>query len=180
MPHGVGDLADRGMSFHGFHNHRHQIAGTTRGVFHGFHGGLPLGLIAFRSHGAQAFYLLALQRFVDVLQRNRFLVLQCKAIHPDHDCFLLIDGLLIFVSGVLDFLLHEAALDRLQHAAHGLNLFQIGERVGLNLVGQRFHVVRAGQGIDGLGRTRFVGDDLLGAQRDARRLLGGQCQRFVK
>ena len=43
----------------------------------------------------------------------------------------------------------------------------------LDAVGGGFDEVGAGKGIDGLGDAGFVGDDLLGAEGDARGLFGG-------
>ena len=53
-------------------------------------------------------------------------------------------------------------------------------RARLDLVGQRLDEVGAGEGIDGVGDARLVGEDLLRAQRDLRRALGGQRQRLVE
>ena len=53
-------------------------------------------------------------------------------------------------------------------------------RLRLDLVGQRLDEVRPGQRVDGVDDAGLVGDDLLGAQRDARRPLGRQPERFVE
>src|SRR5208337_628666 len=69
--------------------------------------------------------LLALQRLVTPLQRNRLLFFQFEGVHADNHSFVTIDSLLVFVRGVLDLLLDESSFDGLQRAAHGINLFQI-------------------------------------------------------
>ena len=50
----------------------------------------------------------------------------------------------------------------------------------LHIERQPFDEIRAAQRIDGIGDTRFICEDLLRAQCNPRRILGGQCQRFVK
>ena len=76
--------------------------------------------------------------------------------------------------------MHVAALDVPQHPAQSNDFFQVPVSVCLDLVGQRLQVVGAGNRIDGLRHARFIGNDLLGAQRHTRRLLGGECQRLIK
>ena len=48
-----------------------------------------------------------------------------------------------------------------------------------DLVSQRFNGFAAAHRIGGIGNARFVGDDLLGAQRQAGGFLGGKRQRLV-
>src|SRR5208283_4680106 len=153
VAHGVGDFADRGVGFHGFDNHRHQVSGSARRVFNLLDRGLPLRLIAFGAHGTQALHLAALQRLVNPLQRDGFLIVEMEGVHPHDDGFLVIDRPLILVGGVLDLLLDEPALDGLQRAAHGFNLIDVGTRACFNLVGQRFNVVRARERVNGLRRA---------------------------
>ena len=50
----------------------------------------------------------------------------------------------------------------------------------LDLVGQRLDEVGAGERVDGVGGAGLVGEDLLGAQRDARGALGRQRERLVE
>ena len=49
----------------------------------------------------------------------------------------------------------------------------------LDLVGQRLDEVGARERIDGVGRPGLVGDHLLGAQRELRRVLARQRERLV-
>ena len=49
----------------------------------------------------------------------------------------------------------------------------------LNFVGEMLDGVGAGNGIDGVGDTGFVGDDLLRAQSDERGVFGGEGEGFV-
>ncbi len=92
---------------------------------------------------------------------------------------LFIDGLLVFVGRILNFLLDEAALDGLQHSAENFDLSEIFSRALFNFVRERLDVIRSGQRIDRLRSARLVGNYLLRAQGDAGCLLGGQGQSFV-
>ena len=49
------------------------------------------------------------------------LLLDSEPVHSDNDRLQSIHALLVFVSRVLDLLLHKAAFDRLQHAAQGID-----------------------------------------------------------
>ena len=115
-----------------------------------------------------------------MLNRNRFLLFDLETVHAHNDCILLIDLLLVFIGGVLDFLLHVAALDGFQHSAENFDFAQIFGCAFFNFAGQGFDVIGSGEWINGLRRARFVGDDLLGAQGDSGRLLCGQGQSFVE
>ena len=65
------------------------------------------------------------------------------------------------------------------HAAVALDLVHRRPRPALDLVGEGLQVVRAAEGVDRPGHADLVGQDLLGAQRDQRRLLGGQPEGLV-
>ena len=61
-------------------------------------------------------------------------------------------------------------------------LVEVGEQLlglALHLVGQRLDEVRPAERVGDVGDVRLVGDHLLGAQGDARRLLGRQRHRLV-
>ena len=57
--------------------------------------------------------------------------------------------------------------------------FQVILHAALDGIGQPFDVFAAAHRVGRIGDAGFIRDDLLGAQRDARGLLGGQRQRFV-
>src|SRR5262249_38667105 len=120
--HGVGDFADSGAGFDRVENSRHEVLAGLGGVTNRRDSALPRSGIAFGAQGADTLDLLALERLVDSLNRDWILVLLRKAVHADDRCFSMIDSSLIFVGGVLDFLLYEAALDGLQHSAESLDL----------------------------------------------------------
>ena len=83
------------------------------------------------------------------------------------------------VGGFSDLFLRISPLDRLDHAAHRIEFVEVVECAPLHFEGQTFQKVRTTQRIDRLRHSRFISDDLLGAQRDACRFLGRQGQRFV-
>ncbi len=59
---------------------------------------------------------------VDALNRDRLFFFYLEAVHADDDGLFVIDSLLIFVRGVLNFVLHEAALDSFEHSAEDFDL----------------------------------------------------------
>ena len=123
--HGIGNFADRGIDFDSFDDHRHQVASTARGIFDGLQRGPPFRGITPGAQCPQANDLLALERLVNVLQRYRLLLVKLEGVHAYNDGFVAIDRLLILVGSILDLLLHVAALDRLQNAAHGLDFVKV-------------------------------------------------------
>ena len=78
-----------------------------------------------------------------------------------------------------DLALGEVLLDRLDHAAELVDAREVRVGAALELVGQRLDVVGAAERVDRVRHARLVGDDLLRAQRDPHRLLGGQRERLV-
>ena len=133
--HGIGDFADGGVGFDCLDNSWHQVTGTTRGVFHLLECRLPLCPIALGAHRTQSLDLLVFQGFVDPLQRYRLLLVELQSVYAHNYGFVAINLLLVLISGVLDLLLHETAFDRLQNAAHSLDLVQVFARAGLDLIG---------------------------------------------
>ena len=79
-----------------------------------------------------------------------------------------------------DLALEPAGLDRLHHAALGLDLGEQSLGLALQPVGQRLQVVRPAQRVGHVGHPGLVGEDLLGPERDADRFLGGQRQGLVQ
>ena len=90
------------------------------------------------------------------------------------------------VGGVGDLALEpavvDAGVDALEDRAVA-ELVEVGEDgfgLALHLVGHPLDVVRAAERVGDLRHAGLVGDDLLGAQGDAHRLLGGQGQGLVE
>ena len=70
-----------------------------------------------------------------------------------------------------DLALGIAALDRLDHATHLLDLAQVPLEAALHALRERLDVVRARKWVDRVGDTGLVCDDLLGPQRERDRFL---------
>lgn len=64
-------------------------------------------------------------------------------------------------------------------APHVVDLLDVGEGLGFDLVGEGFHEVGAAEGVDGAGDAGFVGEDLLGSQGDGDGLFSGEAEGFV-
>lgn len=64
-------------------------------------------------------------------------------------------------------------------AAHGVDLGDVGECLGLDGVGEGLHEPGAAEGVGGAGDAGLVGEDLLGAEGDGDGLFCGQAEGFV-
>ena len=117
----------------------------------------------------------------DAVHRDRtfFLRRDRVAIDADQRPATRIELFLVAIARGVDLRLEPAALDRVRHAAHGLDLAQPLEDLAFDAVGQRFDVPGAAERIDRLGDAGLVGEHLLRAQGDARRLLGRQSVPLV-
>ena len=90
-PHGIADLAQRGLALHRFHNRRHQVLSAARPLLHpACRRQCPLA-VAPRPEGPQPLHLLPFQLGIDPLQRNRriplcFFRFYRKAFTPTSTC----------------------------------------------------------------------------------------------
>src|SRR6202034_4655927 len=91
-------------------------------------------------------------------------VFDSMLIDADNDLLARLNRALIGVAGVCDLLLRISALDRLHHAAHRVELLENPEGAVFHLHSQLLYEVRPTQWIDHVRHSRFISDDLLGAQ----------------
>ena len=103
-----------------------------------------------------------------------------EIVHADDDLFLSLDRLLILVRRILNFALRKSLLDRRDHSAHRVEPLEVFPAAFFHIERQALDEIRAAQRIDRVRDAAFVGDDLLRSQRDSRRVLGRQRQRFVQ
>ena len=69
------------------------------------------------------------------MNRNFGLFISSKLIHADDNSLLGLNGLLIFVRGILNFALYPTNLDGGQHAAKAVDLLQVLGYLPLDLIG---------------------------------------------
>src|SRR4051794_9680870 len=134
--------------------------------------------IAVGLEGLQALELVALGRGIDaqdLLDVDRVLD---ELVDADDDVLLGPVALVVAEGRFLDLRLDEC--DRLDGAALLVDL--LDQRPGplLDLRGERFDVVGAGERVDGVGGAGLEGDDLLRAQGELGRALGRQRERLVE
>ena len=173
------DLADGDVSLDGYEDAGKEVLATVCGFFDGVQRGVGRSTIAFCAHGLQTSNLVALDVFINAQDRDRSFV-RLEFIHADDDRILGLDGTLVFVSGVLDLVLDIPRLNSAEHTAHRVDLLDIIACEVLELGRQLLDRVTSCQGIDGIGDAGFVGDDLLGAKRDAGCILSRQAKRLVE
>ena len=73
----------------------------------------------------------------------------------------------------------DAGLGRLVHAAGLVDLGDQRQHLALHLIGERLDIIGAAERIDHVAEMRLLAQDVLGRDRDARRLLGRRGDRFV-
>src|SRR6266567_1423320 len=160
-------------------NARQGIFSSARGFFQFSQRRFAGPGVAFIAQGAQSLDLGFFNCRVDPQSLDARLFITLKAIYADDDRLVGFHGPLILVSRVLNFALDIALFDGPQGAAHRVNLVEIINHPPLDLVGEFFDRIRAGQRIYRVGNSRFEGNNLLSAQGQARRILSRQRQRFV-
>src|ERR1700687_2445384 len=149
-------------------------------------GGLLQGIEAapdffVRAADAQGFefrLLSAGYRFADVENVGRPFF-DDEIIYADRDLLVRLNRALILVAGFGNFFLGISALDGFDHAAHLVELLKVVEGAVFHVEGLLLDEVAAAERIDRLGNARLEGNDLLGAQCDARGFFGRQGERFV-
>ena len=107
------------------------------------------------------------------------LLLDLKIVDADNYLLAVFDGLLVLVSGFLNFALRVAALDGGQRPAEIVNFLEVIFGLPLNFIGKLLNEIRTRQRVNAIGRAGFMGNDLLRAQGHAHRFFGGQPQGFV-
>ncbi len=101
-------------------------------------------------------------------------------VDPHHDFFFGVNLPLEGIGRVRDFQLRIASFNGGDHAAHGVDFFDVLPGFGLHLIGEGFHKVGTGQRIDRVDHARFFGQNLLRAQRDFHGVLGRQAKHFIQ
>ena len=87
-------------------------------------------------------------------ERDFFLALEL--IDADHDLLFLLNRHLRFIGRVLDFVLHVAALDGVQCAAHLVDLEDVFSRALLDLIREIFDQIRTRQRVHRIRHARFI------------------------
>jgi len=135
--------------------------------------------VAVGFHRFEALALILLLFGVDLFEVHLRLLVHFEFVDADDDAFAVLDLTLALEGDILDLPLDPLALDGLQHATAAIDLLQYLEGVLLDPVGEVLDVVRASERVDRVGGARLVGEDLLGAERGADRLLGRERERLV-
>ena len=98
---------------------------------------------------------------------------------PTTICSFCLDRALRPPGALLDLALEEPRLDRLERAAHRVDLPDESAGAVHESRRQRLDGPRAAERVDDARDPGFVGDDLLGPEREKRGRLGGERERLV-
>ena len=134
-------------------------------------------LVAVGLERLQALELVALGLGVDAQDLLDLDVVLLVLVDADDDVLARAVALVVAEGGLLDLALDER--DRLDRAAHLVDLLDQRPGAALDVGGQRLDVVGAGERVDRVGGAGLVGEDLLGAQRDLGGALARQRERLV-
>src|SRR3989339_809462 len=158
----------------------HDVFPRFTGIFQIVQVGADGAGVAFPFDGGKALELFLFHLFVDLEGRDRLFLLCYVLVDADHDLFAMVYLLLETISGIGDLELRVPLFNRRDHAAHVVDLGDVLPRLFLHLVGQGLNEVGAGERVDRVGDACFLGENLLGAQRDLDGVLGGEGQHLVE
>src|SRR5229473_782360 len=161
----IANLTDRRVMPHSFANRTHKIRARTAGLRDALQGFFYRDAVALALHLAHALDLPFLELVLDLQRLDRNLFGDAVLVDADDRLDPLFELALIVECRLRDFELRIAAVDRLEHPAHLVDLADILHRLGFHLVGQRLDRVAAAERIDRVGDAGLFRDDLLGTQR---------------
>ena len=101
-------------------------------------------------------------------------------VDADDDVLARVDARLLLGRAGFDLELGPAAVDGFGHAAHGLDFFDDGPGLVGHVLGEFFHQIAAGPGVDHVADVGLFLDHDLGVARDPGAELGRQRDRFVE
>ena len=117
---------------------------------------------------------------VDIARVNRIFGSEFVFVHANDHILTRVNPRLFLCGGGFDFEFGPTAVNRFGHAAHGFHFFNDGPGFVRHFLGERLHHVATSPGVDDVGDVGFFLDDELGVAGNARRKLGGQCDRLIK
>src|SRR5579883_2971117 len=170
----ISDFAQGGVGFDGGQDAWHQVLRAARCLAQCRERRARCGIVAALAERGYLRRLPLTGLRVHLQDGRLFLVLHLKFVDADNDTPPGIEVALEGVGSLFNLALDVALLDGADAAAEFINLADILLRLPLQLIGQRFHVIRASQWVNRIRHARLIGQNLLGAQRDTHRILGWQ------
>src|SRR5919106_2459564 len=177
---GVRDLPERRPGPERLSHGVEEVLGAPGGLLDLLQGPVHGGVVPVPPQLAEALHLPPNLLLVQLLDLHGLLGFRGEPVHPHHDPLPRFHSLLEAIRGLVDLVLDPPRVDRLDGAAHPLDLGQVLPGTRFDLGRQVLDEVRAPQRVDGVGHAGLVGDELLGAKGDPNRLLGGKGQRLVE
>src|SRR2546422_2703339 len=177
---GLADLADGAVGPERFAHRREEIRLPAGSVANGVERprsrvGVPLG-----PDPGRPLELASLRLRVDPMQLDLLDLFFGEAVDADDRALAALDLLLPLEGGLLDLVLHEAPLDRLDGAAELVHALDQLPGASLELVRQRLDEVRAAERIGRVDRAPLGRENLLRAQRELRGAHRRQRECFVE
>ena len=101
----------------------HQVLVISRSLFHAANSGFPCSLVAPLPQRTYALHLASFQGFINPLNLDCLLLIDCKPVHSDHNVLFPVHTLLEIIGSILDFLLDISQLDCPQRSTQSFYLF---------------------------------------------------------
>ena len=168
---------ERGRGLHGLDDQRHEVVRPAGAPLERIEG--ATGAIG-GAGGAESCDPLGegvAEARIQLERRRRLLVRGHELVHAHDDPAPVLELPLVAVRRLLDLVLHEA--DRGDGPTHLVDLAQVGLGLPFDLGGQALDGERPAERVDDVGDAGLVGEDLLGAERDAHGAFGRQSERLV-
>ncbi len=175
------DLTDGRFGARRLDRQGQEIGAATSPIGQGLKLALDLGIVALGLESIELFDLpFAHGGVVDLEGGDLVQLVMAEPVDPDHRLLAGVDPGLGAGGGLFDPALRQAGLDGLGHAAHGLDLGDVGARLIRQVPGQAFDRGRAAPGVDRAGDSALELQQELGVPCDAGREIGRQGDGFVE
>ena len=172
LAHCVADFTERGVGFYGLEEIGHQVLGASGRFAQRVQAAFDFRVRAICAQFPQAVALAMRYCFIN-LQNIERLFFGHIIIHADYDFLFAINGYLIAIRRFGNFALWKASLDCGDHAAQGVDFFNVIPGAALHFISERFDEVGTAERIRSVRDTAFMGDDLLRAKCECGGKLGG-------
>ena len=100
-------------------------------------------------------------------------------VYADDRLLAAFDRFLVLICRLLDLTLREPGLDRFDHPAKAVDLIKVLKTAVDHFLGERLDVITAAERIDRIYDAGLLGDNLLRAKSDERRLIARQREGLV-
>ena len=177
---GVAHLADRAAGRESVAHRRQQVGLAAGGLANPSEGGIGVAVVSLRTGALRALDPAPFRLGIEAMKLHVLLLALFESVHAHDDPLPGFDLALERERRLLDLVLRETLLDRLDRAAELVDPLDQLPGALLELTRERLNEERAAKRIGGVGPSRFVREDLLRSKGDSRRPLARQRERLIE